>query len=186
MRLWRHKLSTDDLWRRQGYIHVSRCWCCQHPQEKTFDHIFQSSLTASKVWKTFFGAAWITVSLVQVKQVISAWWNAKFCLKLKSLFHATPTIITWELWKKRNTGRNGGTVSTSRVIHEVNKTLHYLERVRYPWLSNIPLLWLDMISYLEGYKPILVTRTVTWQAPHVGWFKCNTNGLQKETLHLAH
>nr|XP_033517447.1 uncharacterized protein LOC117281714 [Nicotiana tomentosiformis] len=88
-RLWRHKLAIDDLWRRKGYIVMSRCWCCQHPQEKIIDHIFLTSPTASK---------------------------------------AAPAIITWELWKKRNTGKNGGTVSTNRVIHEVNKTLHYLAR----------------------------------------------------------
>ncbi|XP_070039778.1 uncharacterized protein [Nicotiana tomentosiformis] len=161
IRLWRHKLSTDDLWRRQGFIHVLRCWCCQHPQEETFDHIFLTNPTASKVWKLFLGAAWINVLLVQVKQV------------------EAPTIITWELWKKRNTGRNGRTVSTNRVIHEVNKILHYLAMVRYPWLSHILVLWPDTIQFFEAYKPIWIIRKVTWQLPHERWYKCNTDDASK-------
>ncbi|XP_070032252.1 uncharacterized protein [Nicotiana tomentosiformis] len=139
-RLWRRKVATDDLWRRQGYIVMSRCWCCHHPQEETIDHIFLTSPIANK---------------------------------------EAPAITTWEWWKRRNTGKYGGTVSTSRVIHEVNKILHYLARMRYPWLSNMPLIWPDMIIYLEGYKPILVTRTITWQAPYAGWFKCNTDEASK-------
>ncbi|XP_070032084.1 uncharacterized protein [Nicotiana tomentosiformis] len=177
--LWRHKLSTDDLWKRQGYIHVSRYWCCQHPREETFDHIFLTTPTASKVWKIFFGDAGINVPLVQVKQVIRAWWNTKYYPKLRPLFQAAPTIITWELRKKRNTSRNIGTISTNRVIHKVNKTLHYLARFRYPWLSHILVMWPDMIKFFEGYKPILITKKVTWQASYEGWYKCNTYGASK-------
>lgn len=70
----------------------------------------------------------------------------------------------------------GGATSFHRVVHEVNKTLHYLARVRYPWLPNIPLLWQDMIKYFEGYKPYIVTKRVAWQLPYEGWFKCNTDG----------
>ncbi|OIT00251.1 hypothetical protein A4A49_59833, partial [Nicotiana attenuata] len=73
----------------------------------------------------------------------------------------------------------GGCVSTNRVIYEVNGTLHQLARVRYACMANIPLLWPNMIQFFEGYKPILVTRKVTWQLPHYGWYKCNTDGASK-------
>ncbi|XP_075080452.1 uncharacterized protein LOC142165958 [Nicotiana tabacum] len=125
------------------------------------------------------GAAGINVPLVQVKQVIRNWWTAKCCPKLKPLFQAVPAIISWEVWKKRNTNKNGGTVSTNKAIHKVNKTLHYLAGVRYLWLSHIPMLWPDMIQFFEAYKPILITRRVTWQLPHQGWYKCNTDGASK-------
>nr|XP_009596356.1 uncharacterized protein LOC104092452 [Nicotiana tomentosiformis] len=178
-RLWRPKLANDDMWRRQGQMVMSRYWCCQHPQEETLEHIFLTSPTASKVWNLFIGAAGIDVPLIQLKQVIRHWWNAQFCPKLKPLFQAAPVIITWELWKKRNAGKHGGSLSTNRVIHEVNKTLHQLARVRYAWLSHIPLLWPDMIQFFEAYKPILITRRVTWQLPHYGWYKSNTDGESK-------
>ncbi|XP_019225001.1 PREDICTED: uncharacterized protein LOC109206620 [Nicotiana attenuata] len=178
-RLWKGRIPTDDVWRRQGQMVMSRCWCCQQPQEETIQHIFLTSATASKVWNLFMGAAAITVPLVQLKQVIRHWWNAQCCPKLKPLFQAVPTIITWELWKKRNAGKYGGSVTTHRVIHEVNRTLHYLANVRYAWLPNIPLLWPDMIQYFEGYKPVIITRRITWQLPFQGWYKCNTDGASR-------
>lgn len=73
-------------------------------------------------------------------------------------------------------------MSTSRVIHDVNKTLNYLAKIRYPWLSNMPFLWLDMMRYLESYKPIIITKTISWQAHHSGWFKCSTDGASKGNL----
>nr|XP_016445527.1 PREDICTED: uncharacterized protein LOC107770706 [Nicotiana tabacum] len=46
---------------------------------------------------------------------------------------------------------------------------------RYNWLPHMPPLWPDIIRCLEGYKPIMVTKRVTWQVPHNGWYKCNTD-----------
>ncbi|OIT28639.1 hypothetical protein A4A49_55406 [Nicotiana attenuata] len=69
----------------------------------------------------------------------------------------------------------GGAVSFYRVVHEVNKTLHYLARVRYPWLSNIPLLWPEIVRYFEGYKPYVVTKRITWKLPYERWYKFNTD-----------
>lgn len=71
--------------------------------------------------------------------------------------------------------KHGGAVSCSRVIHEVNKILYYLARVRYPWQPRIPLLWPQMINFFENYKPYVVTKRVIWQFPYEGWFKCNTD-----------
>ncbi|XP_075095205.1 uncharacterized protein LOC142173504 [Nicotiana tabacum] len=142
----RHKLSTDDLRRKQGYICVSRCWYCQHPQEETYEDIFLTSNTTTKVWKQFMAAAGITEP---------------------------------ELWKRRNTGKYGGTISTNRVIHEVNKTLHYLAKIRYPWLTNILALWANVIQFFGAYKPILITKRVNWPPLYAGWYKCNTNRASK-------
>nr|XP_009773546.1 PREDICTED: uncharacterized protein LOC104223745 [Nicotiana sylvestris] len=97
-RLWRKKIATDDIWRRQGQMVMSRCLCCQQPQEESIEHIFITSPTASK---------------------------------LKLLFQAVPAIITWELWKRINTGKHGGLVSTNRAIHEINRTLHQLAMVSF-------------------------------------------------------
>ncbi|XP_075084826.1 uncharacterized protein LOC107774618 [Nicotiana tabacum] len=103
-RLWRQKIAIDDMWRKQGQMVMSRCWCCQQPQEESIEHIFVTSPTASKVWNLFIGAAGITMQLIQLKQIIRHWWYAQCCPKLKPLFQAVPAIITWELWKRRNAG----------------------------------------------------------------------------------
>ncbi|XP_075095364.1 uncharacterized protein LOC142173644 [Nicotiana tabacum] len=167
------------MWRRQGQMVMSRCWCCQHPQEESIEHIFVTTPTASKVWNLFMGAAGISVQLIQLKQIIRHWWYAQCCPNLKPLFQVVPAIITWELWKRRNAGKHGGSMSIYRVIHEINRTMHQLARVRYAWIPNIPLLWPDMIQYFEGYKPILITTRVTWQLPFHGCYKCNIDGASK-------
>lgn len=117
-------------------------------------------------------AAGLTVNLIQLHQVIRAWWYAECCPKLKPHFQVAPAIVTWELWKRRNSIKHGGkAASTNRVVHEVNNTLHYLSKVRYNWLPNIPLLWPDKIRFFETYKPVVITKRFTWQLPHVKWFK---------------
>lgn len=109
---------------------VSKCWCCAQPQEDSFQHLFLKSET--EVWKIFLQAAGLVVNLIQVHQVIRAWWNTQCCPKLKLLFQAVSAVITWELWKNRYTMKYEGAISCNRVLHEVNKTLYYLARVRYP------------------------------------------------------
>nr|XP_016479791.1 PREDICTED: uncharacterized protein LOC107801042 [Nicotiana tabacum] len=179
-KLWRGKVPTDDLWRRNGHLTVSKFWCCLPPQEETLQHIFLASPTASRVWKVFLQAAGVMVNLVQIHQVIRAWWSANCCAKLRPLFQVAPTFNFWELWKKRNTMKDGvGVVSFNRLVHKLNKTLYYLARVRYPWLPNIPLIWPDMVRYFEGYKPYVITKGVTWQLPYKRWFKCNTDGASR-------
>lgn len=74
--------------------------------------------------------------------------------KIKVIYQATPTVITWELWKRSNTIQHGGKIFFNRLVHGVNRTLHYLVRVRYP-------------------------KRVTQQPPHNGWYKCNTGGTSK-------
>ncbi|XP_075074491.1 uncharacterized protein LOC142162083 [Nicotiana tabacum] len=72
-----------------------------------------------------------------------------------------------------------GAISFNRVVHEMNKNRHYLARVRYPLLLNIPLLWPDIFRFFEGYKPYVVTKRVIWQLPYHGWFKYNTDGASR-------
>nr|XP_009627002.1 uncharacterized protein LOC104117634 [Nicotiana tomentosiformis] len=36
-----------------------------------------------------------------------------------------------------------------------------------------------MISFFEGYKPYVGTKTVTWQLPYEVWFKYNTDGASR-------
>ncbi|XP_070054786.1 uncharacterized protein [Nicotiana tomentosiformis] len=140
-RLWRVKLATDDMCKRQGYIYMSRCWCCQNPQEESFDHQFLIGITTTRVWRTFIGATGITVPLIQVT--------------------------------------NGGSLSVHRVIHEINKTLHFLAKAG-NLLPRMPFLWPDIIMYMEGYGPIIMTKRVAWKLSYNGWYKCNTDGASRD------
>lgn len=72
-RVWKGKVPSDDLWRRGGYMVVYKCWCCTPPHEDSFQHLFLTSDTANKVWRTFIQDAGLGINLVQVHQVIRAW-----------------------------------------------------------------------------------------------------------------
>lgn len=95
-RLCKGKILTDDLWRRWGYMIVSKCRCCSQPHEDSFQNLFLNSETTMKVWKTFLHASGLVVNLTHVHQVIRAWWNTRCCPKLNPLFQAVPAVITWE------------------------------------------------------------------------------------------
>ncbi|XP_070034166.1 uncharacterized protein [Nicotiana tomentosiformis] len=48
--------------------------------------------------------------------------------KVEATIQVAQAIITWDLWKKRNIGKHGGSMFTNMVIHKVNRTLHQLAR----------------------------------------------------------
>ncbi|XP_070039347.1 uncharacterized protein [Nicotiana tomentosiformis] len=48
-RLWKMKIPTDDLWRRNGYIIVSKCWCCSPPHEDSYQYLFMKNEIVDKV-----------------------------------------------------------------------------------------------------------------------------------------
>ncbi|XP_059315633.1 uncharacterized protein LOC132066321 [Lycium ferocissimum] len=50
---------------------------------------------------------------------------------------------------------------------------------RYPWLKNVPFLWPELVAFLEGYKPILITKTIYWRLPDERWYKCNIDRASK-------
>lgn len=63
-RIWKGKVPTNDLWRRGGYMIVSKCWCCLPPHEDSFQYLFLMSDTAMKVWETFIQVAGSLINLV--------------------------------------------------------------------------------------------------------------------------
>ncbi|KAK6777578.1 hypothetical protein RDI58_024296 [Solanum bulbocastanum] len=81
--------------------------------------------------QVFTSAAGLHLNLVQIHEVIKAWWDADFSLKLKPLFKVVPTLIAWEQWNRRNTQKYGGRVSFNRVVHQINNNLFYLAKVSY-------------------------------------------------------
>ncbi|XP_070041628.1 uncharacterized protein [Nicotiana tomentosiformis] len=164
-KLWWRFRTTKSLWSNFMWNN----YCKKEPP--TVVH-FRGG---SHVWRQMLNAR----EEVEHEIIIRHWWYAQCCPKLKPLFQAIPAIINWEQWKRRNVGKHGGSMSTNRVIHDINRTLHQLARVRYSWIPNIPLLWPYIIQYFEGYKPILITTRVTSQLPCHGWYKCNTDGASK-------
>uniref|UniRef100_A0A0V0H4V4 Putative ovule protein n=1 Tax=Solanum chacoense TaxID=4108 RepID=A0A0V0H4V4_SOLCH len=89
-----------------GVTIASRCYCCEEFEEETIQHLFHTTLTAQKLWKQFASRAGIQQHGC-LKQMITRWWEANTPIKLKFIFQAIPSIILWELWKRRNARRHG-------------------------------------------------------------------------------
>ncbi|XP_060185616.1 uncharacterized protein LOC132615077 [Lycium barbarum] len=178
-KLWKWIIPTDDNLMRINIVVVSRCYCCRVPQQETMQHLFLTSNFAEGVWKVFLEAAGLHVNRVQLHQTIRAVWSVACGDMIKPIVQAIPAMITWELWKRRNTTRHGGKVSFRKVVHEVNNNLYYLTRMRYPSLQNVPFLWPDLVNCLERIQPRIITKVVHWKLPYARWFKCNTNGASR-------
>lgn len=158
---------------------ASRCYCCRIPQQETLQHLFLTGSFATEVWNIFRKAAGLQMNMVQIHQTCRLWWRVECGEMVKPILQAVPSMITWELWKRRNSIKYGGQVSFERVMHEINVNLMYLTKMRYPWLENISFLWPDLVEYLEGYKPIVIAKTVQQKAPFENWYKCNTDGASR-------
>lgn len=153
----------------------SRCWCCLNPDKETLVRVFYRSYAAHIVWYYFLSNAGISMEGLSLHQAITKCWTAQVVPRLKPIFQALPTIILWELWKRRNNYKHGEIDSISRVIYQVSSTLQALVKVRKPRLQNMLHKWPDLLQLLEGYTPRLKVTKVVWEFPAQCWIKVNTD-----------
>lgn len=98
---------------------------------------------------------------------------------MKPILQDFPSIIGWELWKRRNIYKYGDAVSIRRVIYKVSSSFQALVRVRKPQLHNVPHKWPDLLYVLENYIPKLKIDKVMWEFPIEGWTKIDKDGASK-------
>nr|XP_016493380.1 PREDICTED: uncharacterized protein LOC107812734 [Nicotiana tabacum] len=94
-------------------------------------------------------------------------------------YTALPSIILWELWKRRNRYKHGEVVSISIVIYQVSSTFQALVKVRKPSLQNVPHKLPDLLHILEVYTLRLKVTLVLWDLPTQGWININTDGASR-------
>nr|XP_009784530.1 PREDICTED: uncharacterized protein LOC104232953 [Nicotiana sylvestris] len=64
---------------------------------------------ALKVWSYFYSHAGLSLEGLPLHQAIVKCWTTKVIPRLKPIFQALPSIIVWELWKRRNNNKHGWT-----------------------------------------------------------------------------
>ncbi|XP_060181602.1 uncharacterized protein LOC132611207 [Lycium barbarum] len=64
----------------------------------------------------------LALQRMHLQQVILKWWTANVMPRLKPIFYVVPSIIVWELWKKRNGDKNKDKVTISKIIYQVSIT----------------------------------------------------------------
>ncbi|XP_019251272.1 PREDICTED: uncharacterized protein LOC109230201 [Nicotiana attenuata] len=127
------------------------------------------------MWKYFLPAAGIKVEGLTFHQANVKCWTAKVIPRLQPIIQALPSIIVWELWKRRNSYKYGDAVSMNKVIYQVSTTLQHLVKCRKPSLQNVPHKWPDLIDMMEQFTPKLKYTKVMWEYPNQGWVKVNTD-----------
>jgi len=87
---------------------------------------------------------------------------------------AVPTVVIWNLWKRRNSLKHGRPSSYNNLVYRVNSDLWKLGRTIYPKLQDFPTKWSDIVACLEKHKPKLYYLPVCWKPPE-GILTCNTD-----------
>lgn len=141
---------------------ASRCWCWVNPKKETFHHFFFRSYATNKIWSYFLSSAGIAMDGLSLHQAIIKCWTAKVVARLQLILQALPSIIVWELWKRRNGYKYREPVKISRVIYQVSTTLQSLMKVRKPSFQNVPHKWPDLLHIFEHYTPTLKVSKVIW------------------------
>ncbi|XP_070045332.1 uncharacterized protein [Nicotiana tomentosiformis] len=166
------KLET----KRHFTVKTSRCWCCRNPKEETLPHVFLTSPAARYVWNYYGAPSGIRTYRKQLMQLINEWWSKPVNTSLNAVYQAMPSLIVWHLWKKKNSGKHGKSVSINRLIFQNSTSIQMLLKVRRPGFEGVTANWPDLHEKLSQHVPKLMYTKVLWELPHVGWIKCNTDG----------
>uniref|UniRef100_M1AL57 RNase H family protein n=1 Tax=Solanum tuberosum TaxID=4113 RepID=M1AL57_SOLTU len=178
-RVWRRRIPTYDNLKRMKMQMVSKCYCCENGELETMSHLLLTAPIAQKLWKQFASCVGICIDGLNLQQLIFKWWEHKASNKLEQIMKAVPTIIIWELWKRRNARRHGKKSSYNWMFYQCQLTIHQLIKVKFMWLRHISHHWTEMVDTLQRYKPTLYYHIVSWRPPEEGWITCNTDGASK-------
>ncbi|KAH0669712.1 hypothetical protein KY289_024205 [Solanum tuberosum] len=178
-RVWKKRIATYDNLRRMRMHIVSKCYCCEKGELETMTHLLLTAPIAQRLRKQFTSCAGLDIDGIQLHRSFFKWWEYEGNPKLQQIMKAIPTIITWELWKRRNSIRHDKKVSFDKMFSQCQMTVHQLIKVKYPWLKNISLQWSEMFDLLQRYRPTLFYHIVWWTRPKEDWINCNTYGASR-------
>lgn len=127
---------------------ASKCYCCEKGELETMSHLLLIAPIAKKLWKQLATYEGINMEGIQLKHLIIKWWEHKATNKLQQILKAVPSVIIWELWKRRNARRHGNEVTYSWMFHQCQLTIHQLIKVKYPWIKTVPKQLMEMMDMI--------------------------------------
>ncbi|XP_060216354.1 uncharacterized protein LOC132643852 [Lycium barbarum] len=178
-RMWKSKLPLDETLKKWGFQFASRCNCYEIPKEETISHVFLNSHVAQTIWKYFCGPAGFNISGMHLSQVINLWWEATVNQHIRRIYQVIPTIIVWEIWKRRNAILHGGKMTVNKLKYQILHTVDLFMKASRKNFRYAPYSWMDFIKALHAYSPKLKVIQVCWKPPDNGWIKCNIDGASR-------
>ncbi|XP_049399871.1 uncharacterized protein LOC125863926 [Solanum stenotomum] len=106
-----------------------------------------------------------------LKDTLYKWWNADVSAKLKPVLMVVPLFICWQVWRRRNALKFGGSMSYLGMRGGIANNLILLARQLYPWMYHLPNNWPELVRYLTGYTPRIGCKVVYWKLPRQNTFK---------------
>lgn len=90
-----------------------------------------------------------------------------------------PSIIMWELWKRRNAIKHGKMVTFSTLVERCELAVHQMCRMKYSRWLTLPKKWDESLVIMQKFRKRLFYKVVIWKYPEDAWVKCNTDGVSK-------
>lgn len=134
---------------------VSRCWCCEGYSHETMTHLFLTAPIAKQLWEYFTNTTEIQVDGNQLHLMIKRWWTGAKTPMLQQVYRALPPLILWELWRRGNTRRHGRDTSLYIMIHNIQRSVHYMIELPNSKLRTIGHRCDQLLKDLEDYRPKL-------------------------------
>lgn len=113
---------------------------------ETIQYVFRSSFYSNRTWSYFSSFASITIQNMTLRGTILSWSNAQVKGREHPYYFSMPSIILWELWRRRNMKKHENkNISGLRIIYNVTRNLRMLSKVRKPEL-DFPNEWTNIIK----------------------------------------
>lgn len=151
------KIATDVNLQYMRMQMVSRCYCYEEYQQVTMEHLFLMAPTIQKLQRYFANIVGLKVQVVHLQHMITQWWEYRDLIKLRVICRAVPTVIVWELWKRRTSRRYGKYISLLQLIKLCEYTLNQFIQSSYPQIQ-CPSRWEEVIKVFHQYKPRSLSR----------------------------
>ncbi|KAH0711960.1 hypothetical protein KY289_007919 [Solanum tuberosum] len=178
-RLWKQRLPSGKVLIRNMMGDGVVCGCCDDGVQETIEHLFIRCSFTNSMWRYFAGSTGVEGRFLQLKDTLYKWWNADVSAKLKPVLMAVPLFICWQVWKRRNALKFGGSMSYLSMRGGIANNLILLAKQLYPWMYHLPNNWPELVRYLIGYTPRIGCKVVYWKLPRHNTFKCNTDDSSK-------
>lgn len=123
---------------------------------------------------------WKINALSNLKITLMRWWMTKPKNEVHAfILQALPSIICWEIWKRRCCQRYGGEkINITRLLYKIKSNLIIQVRILF---NNLPITneWKHLCTLVDRIKPRLHIVPVRWPKPPDGLLKLNTDGCSK-------
>lgn len=135
-RIFKRIIPTDDILKNMKIPIVSKYGCCEDGIEESLYHLFLIAPIAQKLWRHFVVCVGFKVERRNLFTIIGDWWQFTTNIRAKGILKSIPSILIWELWKRRYGIRHNRGTSYWQLQSNCFKSIQQLIRIYLPRWRN--------------------------------------------------